>query len=45
MANIANAEYEDGVKRIRIEMLNKPDYVRDLRVNLNTISSGGLTNV
>jgi hypothetical protein len=45
MANIANAEYEDGVKRIRIEMLNKPDYVRDLRVNLNTISSGGLTTV
>jgi hypothetical protein len=45
MANIANAEYEDGVKRIRIEMLNKPDYIRDLRVNLNTLSSGGLTNV
>lgn len=45
MANIANAEYEDGVKRIRIEMLNKPDYVRDLRVNLNSVSSGGLTNI
>ena len=43
MANIANAEYEDGVKRIRIEMLNKPDYVRDLRVNLRTVSSGALT--
>lgn len=42
MANIANAEYEDGVKRIRVEMLNKPDYIRDLRVNLNTVSSGGL---
>jgi len=44
MANIANAEYEDGVKRIRIEMLNKPDYIRDLRVNLRTVSSGGLVN-
>ena len=35
MANIANAEYERGVERIRIEMLNKPDYMRDTRVNLN----------
>ena len=44
MANIANAEYEDGVKRIRVEMLNKPDYIRDLRVNLRTVSSGGLVS-
>ena len=36
MANIANAEYEEGVKRIRIETLNKQDYMKDSRVNLNT---------
>ena len=36
MANIANAEYEEGIKRIRIEVLNKQDYVKDTRVNLNS---------
>jgi len=36
MANIANAEYEEGVKRIRVEVLNKQDYMKDTRVNLNT---------
>lgn len=36
MANIANAEYEEGVKRMRVEMLNKQDYVKDTRVNLNS---------
>jgi hypothetical protein len=36
MANIANAEYEEGIKRIRIETLNKQDYMKDSRVNLNT---------
>jgi len=35
MANIANAEYEEGVKRMRVETLNKQDYVKDTRVNLN----------
>jgi len=38
MANIANAEYEAGVERIRIEMLNRPEYMKDTRVNLNTTS-------
>jgi len=38
MANISNAEYEAGVKRIRTEMLNKQDYMKDTRVNLNTTS-------
>ena len=38
MANIANAEYERGVQRIRTEMLNKQDYMKDTRVNLNTTS-------
>mgnify|MGYP001227213366 CR=1 FL=1 len=37
-ANIANAEYERGVQRIRTEMLNKQDYMKDTRVNLNTTS-------
>ena len=36
MANISNAEYEEGVKRIRIEMLNHIEYMKDTRVNLNT---------
>ena len=36
MANISNAEYEAGVKRIRIEMLNHIEYMKDTRVNLNT---------
>lgn len=38
MANIANAEYEAGVERIRVEMLNRQDYMKDTRVNLNTAS-------
>lgn len=38
MANIANAEYEAGVERIRVEMLNRQDYMKDTRVNLNTTS-------
>ncbi len=38
MANIANAEYEKGVERIRVEMLNRQDYMKDTRVNLNTTS-------
>ena len=38
MANIANAEYERGVERIRIEMLNRQEYMKDTRVNLNTTS-------
>ena len=38
MANIANAEYERGVQRIRTEMLNRQEYMKDTRVNLNTTS-------
>jgi len=38
MANIANAEYEKGVERIRVEMLNRQEYMKDTRVNLNTTS-------
>jgi hypothetical protein len=38
MANIANAEYEKGVERIRVEMLNRTEYMKDTRVNLNTTS-------
>ena len=38
MANIANAEYDRGVERIRVEMLNKQEYMKDTRVNLNTTS-------
>jgi len=36
MANISNAEYEAGVRRIRTEMLNHVDYMKDTRVNLST---------
>jgi len=36
MANISNAEYEAGVRRIRTEMLNHISYMKDTRVNLNT---------
>ena len=36
MANISNAEYEEGVRRIRTEMLNHIEYMKDTRVNLNT---------
>ena len=36
MANISNAEYEQGVRRIRTEMLNHIEYMKDTRVNLNT---------
>ena len=38
MANIANAEYNKGVDRIRVEMLNRQEYMKDTRVNLNTTS-------
>ena len=38
MANIANAEYERGIQRIRTEMLNRQEYMKDTRVNLNTTS-------
>ena len=37
-ANIANAEYNKGVDRIRVEMLNRQEYMKDTRVNLNTTS-------
>ena len=43
-ANIANAEYEDGVKRIRIEALNRQDYMKDSRVNVEMLSRGAVTN-
>ncbi len=43
-ANIANAEYEDGVKRIRIESLNRQDYMKDTRVNVEMSSRGAVTN-
>ena len=36
MANISNAEYEAGVRRIRTEMHNHIDYMKDTRVNLST---------
>jgi len=36
MANISNAEYESGVRRIRTEMHNHVDYMKDTRVNLST---------
>jgi hypothetical protein len=38
MANISNAEYEAGVRRIRSEMHNHIDYMKDTRVNLNSAS-------
>ena len=31
-------EYEKGVERIRVEMLNRTEYMKDTRVNLNTTS-------
>tara|TARA_R100001591_G_scaffold20561_2_gene29191 strand:- start:36 stop:1169 length:1134 start_codon:yes stop_codon:yes gene_type:complete len=43
-ANIANAEYEDGVKGIRIESLNRQDYMKDTRVNVEMSSRGAVTN-
>ena len=43
-ANIANAEYEDGVKRIRVEALNKQDYMKDTRTNLEMSSRGSTSN-
>ena len=33
-ANIANAEFEEGVKRIRYNLIEKSSYMRDGRVNL-----------
>ena len=33
-ANIANAEFEEGVKRIRLNLVEKSSYMRDGRVNL-----------
>tara|TARA_Y100000593_G_C4275572_1_gene319851 strand:+ start:210 stop:1280 length:1071 start_codon:yes stop_codon:yes gene_type:complete len=33
-ANIANAEFEEGVKRIRLDLIDKSSYMRDARVNL-----------
>jgi hypothetical protein len=42
--NSANAEYEDGVKRIRIESLNRQDYMKDTRVNVEMSSRGAVTN-
>jgi|TARA_R110000824_G_scaffold27120_1_gene92488 hypothetical protein len=33
-ANIANAEFEEGVKRIRLDLVEKSSYMRDSRVNL-----------
>ena len=43
-ANIANAEYEDGVKRIRVEALNKQDYMKDTRTNIEMSSRGSVSN-
>jgi len=43
-ANIANAEYEDGVKRVRVEALNKQDYMKDTRTNLEMSSRGSTSN-
>ena len=34
-ANIANAEFEEGVKRIRLNLIEKSSYMRDGRVNLS----------
>ena len=44
MANIANAEYERGVERIRVELLNRPEYMRDTRVNLQSYPSSADTS-
>ncbi len=33
-ANIANAEFEEGTKRMRLDLIDKPSYMRDGRVNL-----------
>jgi len=33
-ANIANAEFEDGVKKLQRDLLFTPEYMRDMRVNL-----------
>ena len=33
-ANIANAEFEEGTKRMRLDLIDKPSYMRDARVNL-----------
>ena len=33
-ANISNAEFEEGVKRIRLDLIDKSSYMRDARVNL-----------
>ena len=32
---IANAEFEEGVKRIRLNLIEKSSYMRDGRVNLS----------
>ena len=33
-ANIANAEFEEGVKRIRLDLIDKSSYMRDTRINI-----------
>ena len=33
-ANIANAEFEEGTKRMRLDLIEKSSYMRDARVNL-----------
>ena len=33
-ANIANQEYKSGLKKIKNDLVIKPEYVRDLRVNI-----------
>ena len=33
-ANISNAEFEEGTKRMRLDLIDKPSYMRDGRVNL-----------
>jgi hypothetical protein len=35
---------ENGVKRIRIESLNRQDYMKDTRVNVEMSSRGAVTN-
>jgi len=45
MANIANAEYEKGIERIRVELLNRPEYMRDTRVNLRPYPSSASSSV
>jgi len=42
-SQFANAEYERGVRRARVEVINRRDSMRDHRVNFGRRVAGGLS--